>query len=145
MDRPVPAVRLIVEDDRGWVLLLKRANTAYGSGEWCLPGGKVDYGKTVAETGTAELKEETSLDCVDMKFLFYQDSLPMAEGKMHCINLYFACRASGTIQLNDESSDYAWVDPADAGRRPVLFGGSAALDRYWSKAEGFGPPCGSCP
>lgn len=136
MDRPVPTVRLIVEEDQGRVLLLKRAKRTYGSGEWCLPGGKVDYGKTVAETVAAELKEETSLECLDMKFLFYQDSLPMAEGKMHCINLYFACQVSGTIQLNEESSEFAWIDPKEPEKYRVIFGGADALNRYWAKDKG---------
>jgi len=127
---------LIVEDDQGRVLLLKRANATYGSGEWCLPGGKVDYGKTVAETVAAELEEETSLECVDMKSLFYQDGLPMAEGKMHCINLYFACRVSGNVQLNEESTEFALIDPKEPGKYPVIFGGADALNRYWAKAEG---------
>lgn len=48
--RPVPVVRLIVPNAEGRVLVLKRCNTGYGGGRWCLPGGKIDYGQTVEET-----------------------------------------------------------------------------------------------
>jgi len=61
-DIPVPAVRLIVVDSQKRVLLLKRQNTNYGSGMWCLPGGKVEYGQTVEEAAISELREETSLE-----------------------------------------------------------------------------------
>ena len=60
----------------------------------------------------------------------------MAEGKMHWINLYFACRVSGNVQLNEGSTEFAWIDPKEPGKYPVIFGGADALNRYWAKAEG---------
>lgn len=131
MQIPVPAVRVIVLDEQGRVLIVKRRRTAYGEGAWCLPGGKVDYGQTVAEAVVAELREETGLDCGTARFLFYQDSLPPTPGTMHCINFYFECTVSGTVRLNKEAGKYVWISPEDLDRYHLVFGNDAGLRDYW--------------
>jgi len=127
---------MIVTNNENKVLVLNRQNSAYASGRWCLPGGKVNYGETIAEAVQAELKEETGLRCTRSTFLFYQDSLPTAPGKMHGINLYFDCRVSGSVVLNDESCDYAWIGPSDLERYALVFLNDQALERYWGHANG---------
>jgi 8-oxo-dGTP pyrophosphatase MutT (NUDIX family) len=133
---PVPVVRILIPDREGRLLILRRGSTAYSSGAWCLPGGKIDYGKTAEETLIQELQEETSLECEHLKFLFWQDSLP-TEGvtTMHCINFYFECRVSGTIVLNEESSEFAWVRPEDLPKYEVVFRNDIAMLRYWKERE----------
>jgi 8-oxo-dGTP diphosphatase len=131
--RPVPVVRLIIKDNDDRVLILRRQNTSHASGEWCLPGGKVDYGETVEQSIVKEILEETSLVCAASRFLFYQDSLPMKQAGMHCINLYFECVVEGEIRLNDESSEFAWIGPADLARYPLAFRNDLGLMRYWKE------------
>lgn len=130
---PIPAVRLIISNDKGEVLLLQRPKDAHGGEGWCLPGGKVDYGQTVEETVPKELAEETALECTSARFLFYQNSLPYKPGGMHCINLYFECQAQGAITLNGESIAYAWVAPGDLDRYRVVFRNDEGLRRYWGR------------
>jgi len=136
---PIPVVRLIVKDVQGRALILRRANSAHATGDWCLPGGKVDYGDTVEESAMRELEEETSLVCHSLRFLFYQDSLPPKPGEMHCINLYFECTVSGTILLNKESSEFVWVSPADLDNYKIAFRNGLALLRYWKERDGMSP------
>jgi 8-oxo-dGTP diphosphatase len=133
---PVPAVRLIVEDSQGRVLLLQRAAGSTCGGRWCLPGGKVECGETVAEAVAGELKEETGLDSTEMRFLFYQDSLSTAPGGMHCLNLYFKCAWKGSLQLNHESSAFAWITPADLDRYDIVFRNAEGLRLYWATSPG---------
>lgn len=130
---PVPIVRLIISEKTGRVLILKRAETSYGLGAWCLPGGKVDYGDTVEKAAARELYEETSLVSNSMRFLFYQDSLPPEPGGMHCINLYLECAIEGTLSLNRESSEFAWVGPRDLADYEIAFRNDEALMRYWNE------------
>ena len=130
-NHPVMVVRVIIPDARRRVLILKRRECAYAAGSWCLPGGKVDYGVSVQETIVKELVEETALRCEDARFLFYQDSPPVAEGAMHCINLYFECVVSGVIALNDESSEWAWIGAEDLQHYDIAFGNAEALADYW--------------
>ena len=131
LSRPVPVVRLVVADAAGRVLILKRAADSTEGGNWCLPGGKVDYGDTVEQSAVRELAEETGLRARDLRFLFYQDSLPTAPGRMHCINLYFHCTAEGEVALNGESTAAAWIGPQDLARHPLSFRNDEALARYW--------------
>jgi len=132
---PVPVVRLIVTDPNGQVLILKRQSTGHASGEWCLPGGKVDYGETVVESISKEIREETSLNCKTTRFLFYQDSLPMKPGGMHCINLYFECEIEGMVRLNEESSEHAWISQEDLPRYSLTFRNDEGLLRYWREKK----------
>ncbi len=131
-DYPVPIVRIIIPDDQGRVLILRRhAKSEYGEGSWCLPGGKVDYGDTVEDTVKKELREETTLECTAMEFIFYQNSLPLKPGRMHGINFYFKCTVSGEIELNDESSEYAWVGPDGLEAYDIAFRNDEALRLYF--------------
>lgn len=132
MEFPVPVVRLILVNKDNQCLILKRSSSEYKSGLWCLPGGKIDYGYTIEQAIRKELKEETSLECISYKFLFYQDSLPLEPGKMHCINLYFVCTYAGQLVLNEESSDYAWIEQSELSQYKITFLNDAGLLYYWN-------------
>jgi len=135
MKYPIPVVRLIIPNTEGKVLILKRHNSEYAAGQWCLPGGKVDYGNTVEETVVKELFEETALTCTSMKFQFYQDSLTLAEGKMHCINLYFECVVKSDICLNEESTEYTWIEPWELTKFGIAFRHDLGLILYWQDLQ----------
>ncbi len=128
--RPVVAIRAIVLDRQGRVLLLKRSNSEYGEGQWCLPGGKLDYNDTPENTLEKELREETGMAVSNPSFLFYQNSLPLQPGKMHCLNLYFACSCAGQVTLNEESSEFVWVSPQKALEYKPVFGAEEAIRRW---------------
>jgi 8-oxo-dGTP diphosphatase len=134
--RPVVAIRVFATDAQDRILLLRRANSEYGEGQWCLPGGKLDYGDTPEGTVAKELGEETGLAAKDVEFLFYQNSPPPQPGKMHCVNLYFRCTAIGAVTLNEESSAFVWVTLEEAlGYKPV-FGAEAAIRRVIEQGKG---------
>lgn len=130
---PIPVVRLIVPDEHDRILLVKRDHSRHASGKWCLPGGKIDYEDTVEEAVRRELYEETNLTVNELKFLFYQDSLPLEAGGMHCINLYFECRCSGEIALNEESSQFIFLRPEDVSSYRLAFRNDEGLLRYWGR------------
>ena len=85
------------------------------------------------QSAARELEEETSLTCNSLRFLFYQDSLPLKPGGMHCVNLYFECEVSGDIVLNKESCHFEWVGPSDLENFEIALGIDVALLRYWQK------------
>ena len=69
--RPLSIDALIVKD--GKILLIKRGVKPYKD-FWALPGGHVDFDETVEEAVVREIKEETSLDVISLKFLgLYSD------------------------------------------------------------------------
>jgi 8-oxo-dGTP diphosphatase len=134
--RPVPVVRLIVSDSSGCVLILRRAGGTTRGGDWCLPGGKIDYGDTVEESAARELEEETGLRAKNMRFLFYQDSLAPGPGQMHCINLYFECDVEGDFALNGESTEAKWIGKNELSEFTIVFRNDEALLRYWNDFSG---------
>ena len=50
----------VVVDHNGSILLGQRASGSF-SGQWCLPGGKIDQGESVEQCAKRELFEETGL------------------------------------------------------------------------------------
>jgi 8-oxo-dGTP diphosphatase len=128
---PIPVVRLILPDEHKRVLILQRTGST-NSGEWCLPGGKIDYGETVEEGIRKELKEETDLDLCSFRFLFFQDSLPKELGGIQYLNLYFECEWTGKVTLNCESSDFVWIDRAEIAQYKIVFKNDEALQRFWA-------------
>lgn len=128
---PVPVVRALLFNDEGQLLILKRQGGAYCAGRWCLPGGKIDYGDTPEKAAIREIVEETGLRLVNPEFVTLQNSPPIAAGLMHCINLYYRGRAKGSLRLNEESSEFAWVTPQEAVRKRLVFGAGAVLKRLF--------------
>ncbi len=110
---PSLAVRALIRDSQGRILLLKRQNTHYYDGQWCLPGGKVEYGQTLEEAVDREVLEETALTCLNKDYLFFCESLPGQENDLHYITFYFRCRTAGYVAVNQESEEYAWVRPEE--------------------------------
>ena len=82
--------------------------------------------------GLCQGREETSLECLESRFLYYQNSLPRGMAGIHCINFYFECDTAGTVRLNHESTDYAWIGPDDIGKYEIIFRNDEALARYWN-------------
>ncbi len=62
-DFPVPVIGVsgLVFNDQGEVLLICRDNPP-ARGQWSLPGGRLEAGKTLADACRREVKEETDVD-----------------------------------------------------------------------------------
>ncbi|RPH93007.1 MAG: NUDIX hydrolase [Calditrichaeota bacterium] len=132
---PQIAVRAIIENRKGAVLVLKRANTSSGDGLWCLPGGKVDYGQTLAQAIEREVAEETQLSCRNPRCLFFHESVPTSTPATHYITFYFFCQVDQEPMLNFESSDFAWITPQQLQDFQFAFLNDVALRRYWTDAR----------
>lgn len=50
------------------ILLLRRLNTAFGDGLYCMPGGKVESGETAKQAIQREILEELGLDIPQSDF-----------------------------------------------------------------------------
>lgn len=124
------AVRAFLQDPEERLLILKRSEGSVCSGWWVLPGGKVGYKQTAEEAVKREVLEETGLICTTASFLFYMDNLPTAEYDFHFVTLFFKCKYTGNLRINNESSEYHWLDPGDSLSFKLAFEHDMAINRY---------------
>jgi len=132
---PRVAVRAIIVNEKGQILILKRSDNQFQAGRWCLPGGKVDFGESAEEALIKEVAEETALNVTSHRFLFYQDNLPDETVPMHFISLYFECEVSGNLQINDESDEARWIGHAELSQFNLAFLNGEAVDKWYRESR----------
>ena len=102
---------IVVFNDQKEILLLKRGDKADSfPGKWGLPGGKIEAGESPEQAAVRELKEETGL-AADENDMYYIYTILRSGGRE--IICFVAENYKGKVILNQESSDYKWVDPKD--------------------------------
>ena len=122
--RPFLAVSAAILRD-GKVRGVRRARNPAG-GLYSLPGGVVEAGETLAEAVKREVDEETSLVIEPVALAGYREVVARdAEDKVerHFVILPFAARwIAGEPKLNEELSEWLWVDPAEVASMPTTPG-----------------------
>lgn len=125
---------IVVRD--GKVLIMKRGDheKAY-PGKWTVPGGKLDrveyetkpktttdaWYNLVEDTLRREVREEAGLEIKKPKYLLdcvfiRPDDIPVV------VLSYYAEWESGEVTPSKDFSDYAWIDPAEAGNYEMIEG-----------------------
>jgi len=83
-----------------------------------IPGGKIKWGEASTEALRREIKEETSLDIEDIRFVLAQDCVRSPEfyREEHFVLLNYTCRCVGEskVVLNEEAREFAWVTMDEA-------------------------------
>lgn len=113
---PVTAVGGILPDERGRVLLIRRARNP-GRGRFGLPGGFVDRGESGETALRREVQEELNLEVTDFQFLL---SLPnfytYGDVTAPVVDLFFVCQCHDLdrVQPNsDEVAAWDWMEIGD--------------------------------
>jgi 8-oxo-dGTP diphosphatase len=94
------------KDDK---VLLGKRKSSYGLGAWCPPGGKLDLHERGVDAARRELREETSLEVGELKFIGYTDELE----DPHFVTLHFSADwVSGKPELAepDKFETWEWFD-----------------------------------
>jgi 8-oxo-dGTP pyrophosphatase MutT (NUDIX family) len=104
-------------DEQGRIFLTRRAD----NGQWCLPGGGMDAGESIAEACEREVWEETGLR-VHVKRLVgvysHPDQLTVYPdgNKAHTVALHFeADIVDGTPTLSNETTSFAFFTLEEIG------------------------------
>jgi ADP-ribose pyrophosphatase YjhB (NUDIX family) len=113
---PKVAVGAAVGNDRGELLLIKRAD----SGVWLYPTGWADVGYSAAEVVVKEVYEETGIEVEPLRLIAVLDGLRLGFTRMAFYSLVFHCRAvGGTLRAHPlECADVGWF-PLDALPQPL--------------------------
>jgi ADP-ribose pyrophosphatase YjhB (NUDIX family) len=97
------------------VLLTRRTD----NGRWCLPGGWMEAGESVAEACAREVREETGLEVQVGRLIGVYSSphrmVTYADGNQyHLVGLFFAAEVvGGTLGLSNETTEWGYFSPAE--------------------------------
>ena len=96
---------MIVEDDA--LLMIRRANEP-GAGRWSLPGGRVDWGETLAHAVVREVLEETGVECVIGELLGWVERITE---EFHYVIFDFVAQPLSFEDpvAGDDALEVAWV------------------------------------
>ncbi len=116
------SVRALIRDDRGRLLLLRRAaESKFFGGQWDLPGGKAEGGEPFDMALLREVDEETGLSVILKRTVgTADDEMP----HVRVTNLFCEVTVTdGALRLNSESSESKWASPEEVAEldlaRPV--------------------------
>lgn len=112
--RPVPATIGVIFRE-GKVVLVRRANPP-DAGRWGLPGGKIDFGESIAGAATREVLEETGITARAKSVLTALDVHDVREGRIcqHFILVAVLCEwVDGEPRAGDDALEARWFTPAE--------------------------------
>lgn len=101
-------VKVLLRNEDGAFLLIRRSPEKYGSDKWDIPGGRIDPGSELLKNLVREVKEETGLDMTSIPKLIAAQDI-MASETRHVVRLTYLGSAQGEPQLSDEHTEYKWV------------------------------------
>ena len=117
--RPEVSVGAIVVRD-GRLLLVRRGRGA-AVGKWSVPGGRVEWGETLAAAAVRELREETGLDGVCERAIGWVERIG---ADYHYVIVDFVVSVGdGRVSAADDATDAAWVDVGDLDAWPPVVDG----------------------
>lgn len=110
------ATRVVVRDDRGRLLLIRRAD----NGVWSVPAGAMELGESIADCAARELHEETGLSAAELTpFALhtgpgYTYRNMFGDTYQHFVVLFRADRWDGElVRKTDETIDAGFFDLAE--------------------------------
>ncbi|WP_027482419.1 NUDIX domain-containing protein [Deinococcus pimensis] len=119
MDRPLTCVGALVRGPDGRWLIVR---TTKWRGAWGVPGGKVEYGETLADALRREFREEVGLHVTDERFAQVQEAVlsPEFHKPAHFVLVDFLAETRETdVVPNEEIETWAWVTLDEAMTYPL--------------------------
>ncbi len=89
-------------------------------GEWSVPGGRVEFGESLAEAARREMAEETGLDVVVGDVIGWVERV---SPEYHFVIVDFAVTVvGGTLRAGDDAADARWVAVDDLSSLKLVEG-----------------------
>ena len=110
---PTPATTLVAIDDGRVLLTLRDVDPCRG--EWCLPGGFLEWGEAPKDGARRELVEETGITAGALELIGVYDSVSTAIS--HVVLMGFRVLDwTGEARAGDDAADAAWFALNDMPR-----------------------------
>ncbi len=105
----------ILKDNNKFLIVKRSQFDNLYPNAWEFPGGHLEYGETIKEGLKRELKEEIGFDEeFELNIVHYFDEIKKKEDELtYNLEIDFLInvdRANLKIKLNDEHTDYMWVE-----------------------------------
>lgn len=88
--RPVVGLNVVARTEDGRVVLIRRGDT----GEWCLPGGTLEWGETLRTTLARELREEAGVEVISAGGLLGVYSESSRDPRFHAVTVIVGATVS---------------------------------------------------
>ena len=121
---PGVGAAVLVRDDEGRVLLIRRAPGSTKPGLWAIPAGYVDYGEDVRQAARREMREETGL-VVEVGEAVFVASNFHDPGKLTVGIWFVGTVIGGTLEAGDDADDAGYFALDDLP--PLAFETDVAL------------------
>ena len=116
--RPEICVGAIARRDDSLLLIQRGRGAAVG--EWSVPGGRVEFGESLAEAARRETAEETGLEVVVGDVIGWVERV---SAEHHFVIVDFAVTVvGGTLRAGDDAADVRWVAVDDLGSVKLVDG-----------------------
>jgi len=136
---PEATVAAVIANEENGVtkILLTRRNVEPFKGQWCLPGGHIDWREPARDAIIREVEEEVGLK-FDARFFGYFDEIIPEPGRekeskldIHAVVIVFEGPAEGELRLQpDEVAETRWLPVEEARSLPLAFTHNEVLDGY---------------
>lgn len=127
--QPVLGVSLLLRHN-GCILLVRRGRAPL-AGLWSLPGGRVEFGETLAAAAARELAEETGVTAGNLRFLDFAEVIDPSGAGIHYVLLVFAGEyRSGSPLGGDDAAEARWVDLTEFRSLPIADQTRTIIDRH---------------
>lgn len=132
---PRIGIGVMIENERGELLMGLRQGS-HGSGEWCFPGGHLEFSETLADSARREVREETGLEIGKLDLISLADEMRYikSDGK-HYVNIGFKGEFIGgepKLMEPDKYKEWRWFNKNELPEN--LFEGPTLMLRNY-KAE----------
>src|SRR6202453_688589 len=134
----VPAVNVVVTNDAGEILLIRRTD----NDNWAVPGGAIDLGESVAQAAVRETREESGVDCEITGIVgIYSDPKHVilytsnGEARQEFSVVLTARPLSGQPTPSSESSEVRWVSESEVPDYTMDRSMRMRIDDYLDRKE----------
>ncbi|MFH1522537.1 MAG: NUDIX domain-containing protein [Patescibacteria group bacterium] len=132
---PRVGIGVMIQNEKEEVLLGLRKGS-HGEGEWCFPGGHLEFGETVFQTAKREVKEETDLDVEEFEVISVSDEMRYVEtDDKHYLGIGVKIVYLGgepKIMEPDKCKEWRWFD-IDNLPDKIFEGTEAVINNYLNK------------
>ncbi|MBU1865179.1 MAG: NUDIX hydrolase [Actinobacteria bacterium] len=109
---PGVGAAVVIRDESGRVLMVRRAPGASRAGYWSIPAGFVDYGEEIRAAAARELQEETGLVAEIGDVLFVASNFH--DPAKLTVGVWFeGVVVGGCLEAGDDADEVGWFSPDD--------------------------------